>query len=264
MTKRTIDGWRRLGLAITASALLLTVAAVAAIAVVSAPAEPGPAQQVAGSSGLDPAEFNRNAARLDLTITPSPSPQPTLEPTPQPTPEPTPAPVTAAPAPVTARPVPQPAAVPPPPPPPTPAPTSDYRNDIADQLLGLLNNARAQNGVGPVALNSILVSSAQYYVKLHFTTANPYQLNHYLDGGPGDRAWSRGYCCAVGEILVTSEGSAQGMVDLWMSSPSHHAVIVDPQYHEVGISCYGGLYVGADGSTSHPVICSADFGAGGG
>ena len=110
----------------------------------------------------------------------------------------------------------------------------------------------------------MLTASAEYYAKLHFTTANPYELNHYLDGGPGNRAWARGYCCAVGEILVTSEGSAEGMVELWMSSPSHHAVIVDAQYHEVGISCYGGEYTSPDGSTGHPVLCSADFGSGGG
>jgi uncharacterized protein YkwD len=139
-----------------------------------------------------------------------------------------------------------------------------YRTDIAQTLFTLLNNARAANGLASVTSNSALTASAEYYAKLHFTTANPYELSHYLDGGPGNRAWSRGYCCAVGEILVTSEGSPEGMVGLWMDSPSHHAVIVDPQYHEIGISCYGGEYTSPDGSTSHPVLCSADFGSGGG
>jgi uncharacterized protein YkwD len=138
-----------------------------------------------------------------------------------------------------------------------------YRNDIAQTLFTLLNGARAANELASVTSNSALAASAEYYAKLHFTTANPYDLTHYLDGGPGNRAWSRGYCCAVGEILVTSEGSPEGMVELWMNSPSHHAVIVDPQYHEIGISCYGGEYTSPEGTTSHPVLCSADFGAGG-
>jgi uncharacterized protein YkwD len=100
-------------------------------------------------------------------------------------------------------------------------------------------------------------------VRLHFLSADPYALSHNLDGGPGDRAWARGYCCAVGEILVTSEGSAASMVDLWMQSPSHHNIIVDGQYHEVGVACYGGPHTNANGSTSNPIICAADFGTGG-
>jgi uncharacterized protein YkwD len=135
---------------------------------------------------------------------------------------------------------------------------------MAQQVLNLLNNERAKAGIGGVAGNGSLQAAAEYYAQLHFTSADPYQLNHYLDGGPGNRAWNRGYCCAVGEILVTSEGSAEGMVALWMDSPSHHAVIVDPQYHEIGVSCYGGEYHSPDGSIGHPVLCSADFGSGGG
>lgn len=254
MTKRRLDAWKRLGVGIAASALTLVVFAIGAIAVVSAPtpSEEPDSQQI--WAAYEQSKLSRLAASLDAsTPTLHPTPDPTPEPTPQPTPEPAPVPVTEAPA--APRSVPQPAAA--------PAPAHGYRNDVAQALYTLLNNARAANGVAAVASNSVLTASAEYYAKLHFTTANPYELNHYLDGGPGNRAWARGYCCAVGEILVTSEGSAEGMVELWMSSPSHHAVIVDPQYREAGISCYGGEYTSPDGSTSHPVLCSADFGSGG-
>lgn len=258
MTKRKIDDWKRLGVGIAASALTLVVFAIGAIAVVSAPTsskEPD-SQQI--WAAYEQSKLSRLAANLDIgTPTSPPTPVPTPEPTPQPTPEPTPVPVIAAP-PTVPRSAPQPAAVPAP----TPAPTG-YRNDVAQALFTLLNNARAANGVATVASNSVLTASAEYYAKLHFTTANPYELNHYLDGGPGNRAWSRGYCCAVGEILVTSEGSAEGMVELWMNSPPHRAVIVDPQYREIGVSCYGGAYTSPDGSTGYPVLCSADFGSGG-
>jgi uncharacterized protein YkwD len=130
-------------------------------------------------------------------------------------------------------------------------------------VLALLNLQRTTNGLASVTANGTLTATAEYYVKLHFTRANPYQLNHYLDGGPGDRAWARGYCCAVGEILVTSEGSAASMVQVWMDSAGHRAIITDPQYHEIGVACYGGEYRSADGSVSYPVICAAEFGAGG-
>jgi uncharacterized protein YkwD len=268
MKKRRSAGWKRMGLGIAVSALTLTIGAFSVIAVSAPgrqPAESGLLPYVPLQQEL---KLSRFAAHLDADTTTAP---PTLAPTPAATPAPTAldtaaAPLTPAPPIVTAPPA-QPAAVIPPPPQPTPAPTpappSGYREDMAQALYGLLNDQRAANGVAPVSPNGILIASAEYYTKLHFTTADPYKLNHYLDGGPGDRAWARGYCCAVGEILVTSEGSVEGMVDLWMSSPPHHAVIVDPQYHEVGISCYGGTYVNSDGQTSHPVICDADFGAGG-
>jgi uncharacterized protein YkwD len=147
----------------------------------------------------------------------------------------------------------------------TPAPPPHgYRYDMASEIFGLLNHVRTQNGLTAVSAHGILTATADYYTKLHFTTADPYQLNHYLDGGPGSRAWNRGYAGgAVGEILVTSQGSAQGMVDLWMNSPSHHAVIMDPQYTDVGVSCYGGEYRSADGSIGYPVLCGAVFGVGG-
>lgn len=263
MSKATITAWRRLGIGLAASAVTLAIFAVGAIAVVSAPASHDQPNGQAASS-YNTSELSRIAAAVDAdTPTPPLTPIPTPEPTPQPTPEPAPIPATA-PPPVAPAPVAQPAAAPPPTPAPTPVPSQGYRPDIAQALLTLLNNERAKAGVAAVAPNSILQSSSDYYAKLHFTTTDPYQLNHYLDGGPGNRAWNRGYCCAVGEILVTSEGSPESMVALWMDSASHHAVIVDPQYHEIGVSCYGGEHTSPDGSTSHPVLCSADFGAGGG
>lgn len=254
-----------MGIGIAVSALTLAIGAFSLIAVSGSG---GRQTESTLTNPVDVLEFERIASRLDPGV---PAAPPTLAPTSQPTPAPVAQP--AAPTPVIT-PVPpavtpvlaQPAGAPPPvvTPAPTAAPNGGYRNDMAQALYGLLNQQRAKYGVAPVVQNNILVSSAEYYTRLHFTTADPYKLDHYLDGGPGDRAWARGYCCAIGEILVTSEGSVEGMVDLWMNSASHHAVIIDPQYHEVGISCYGGAWVNSQGQVSHPVLCDAEFGAGGG
>jgi uncharacterized protein YkwD len=113
-----------------------------------------------------------------------------------------------------------------------------------------------------VSPNDSLIASAQFYTQYIFVHGNPYQLDHWLAGGPGDRAWARGYCCSVGEILVESEGSAQSMVDLWMSSAPHRSIILDPQYKSFGIACYGGPYAGDDVVTHNPVVCSTEFGSG--
>jgi uncharacterized protein YkwD len=269
MNRRIIAPWKLLALAFGAT--LLTAAAVTlAIVVVT---EPGNAL---------PFESDPQAAVLLATETPTTSPRvsrPQVTPqtinggdgivtaTPEPTPTPTPVPVPAtAPPPVVRQPV----AVDPPPPPPPPAPTpvptptpipGEYRPDITEQLYTLLNNERTSNGLAPVQRNSSLVGSAEYYARLIFLR-NPYELDHWLEGGPGDRAWARGYCCGVGEILVESEGSAQGMVDLWMSSPPHKAVILDPQYVSFGVACYDGPVIGEDGNLHHPIVCAGDFGSG--
>ncbi|MEO8457866.1 MAG: CAP domain-containing protein [Chloroflexota bacterium] len=193
----------------------------------------------------------------DPIVTYSPAPTPTPAPTPSPEP-PTPEPIR------------QPVGIdtetaPPPPaetapPAPTPEPGGP-RPDLAGQLLGLLNDQRTQRGLQPVSLNNSLSASSDYYAELIWNE-NPYNLDHWLDGGPGDRAWSRGYCCGVGEILVESEGSASEMVGLWMNSQAHRDIIVDPQYVSVGIACFSGPYVGEDGNTHHPIVCVGDFGSG--
>lgn len=253
MTNRTLVAWRRLGAGFAASVVMLAISVFGAIAVVSAPTSQEATK--AGLLGFDPTGLHQ--AR---TPTSSPTPLVTRAPTPAPTPGPTPEPAPAEAPLVTEAPIPRPAAVTPP----TPAPpVQGYRNDIAQSLLTLLNNIRAQSGVGTVAANGTLTATAEYYTKLHFTTADPYRLNHYLDGGPGDRAWARGYCCAVGEILVTSQGSAEEMVQLWMDSPPHRAVILDGQYREIGVACYGGEYRSPEGSVGYPILCAAEFGSGG-
>jgi uncharacterized protein YkwD len=271
MRRHNFAPWKPLIVA-SAVTLLTIVGALAAIGFLSGPGNSTPA-----NSGATAALLERTAAPTgsphptsflikpqiaaeavtgsDQTATPSPTPEATQHPTPEPAPVPDPA----IRAPAAENPVVTP--VPPPPPTPTPIPGS-YRPDLSDQLYGLLNNVRTANGLQAVSPNDSLVASAQFYTQYIFVDGNPYQLDHWLVGGPGDRAWARGYCCSVGEILVESEGSAQSMVDLWMSSSPHRSVILDPQYKSFGIACYGGPYVGDDGITHNPVVCSAEFGSG--
>jgi uncharacterized protein YkwD len=103
--------------------------------------------------------------------------------------------------------------------------------------------------------------AAEGYAKFHALQPDPYQLSHWLDGGPGDRAWRAGYCCAVGEVIVIAEASPEHMVQLWMNSPPHHAIIMDGRYSQVGIGCYEVAHTGSGGHTSHPILCVGDFGA---
>lgn len=276
MRKHSIAPWKPLILA-SAVALLTIIGFAATIGVLTGPGNSFPtasertaaviARTAVPTSSSQPTSFviepqivGEAITGSDPITTLSPTPQPTPQPTPKPTPAPEPAvdPTVRAPAAVYPVATPDP---PPLPPPPTPVPAG-YRPDLSDQLYGLLNNVRTSSGLQAVSPNDSLIASAQFYTQYIFVNGNPYQLDHWLVGGPGDRAWARGYCCTVGEILVESEGSAQSMVDLWMSSAPHRSIILDPQYKSIGIACYGGPYVGDDRSTHNPVVCSAEFGSG--
>jgi uncharacterized protein YkwD len=267
--RHNTESWKPLLLAL--GALLITVELAVTAAVVlslsggSPASDTGTPAAVRGASAtpalsdeltplaIEPHGLAESITGSDPIATPSPTPAPT------PAPEPTRDPATQAPVPV-------PAAVyvaptPAPPPPPTPIPGA-YRTDLSDQLYSLLNGARTSNGLAAVSRNDSLIASAEFYTQYLFVYGDPYTLDHWLVGGPGDRAWSRGYCCGVGEILVESEGDAQGMLDLWMQSDPHRSVILDPQYKSFGVACYGGPYVGSDGNVHNPIVCSAEFGSG--
>jgi uncharacterized protein YkwD len=123
------------------------------------------------------------------------------------------------------------------------------------ELYVLLNEQRAANGVGPVSRHGALAGAAQGYAEFHVTQADMYALSHNLDGSPTDRAARQGYCCGVGEIIVTSAGSAASMVDLWMNSPGHRAIILDPQYVSLGVGCYSAPYNGIEAT-----LCVGVFG----
>jgi uncharacterized protein YkwD len=109
-----------------------------------------------------------------------------------------------------------------------------------------INERRVQGGLGALSPNQALIDAAQHYAELHFA-AGPYQLSHTLDGMPADRAKRAGYTGLVGEVIVTGPPSARNLVDLWMGSPPHYAIIMGSQYSEIGVGCAEGPY--NDGGT---------------
>ena len=184
------------------------------------------------------------AAARDIT-TPSAGPSPTVSPRPV-TPAPTPPPATA----------PAPPAPAPPPPPPGPAPAAapepaaprqlaGQNTQLAQQLIALVNNRRAQAHLPPVAQSGPLMAAAEGYASLHFAI-DPYHLNHTLDGAPNDRAERQGYVGGIGEVLAESPPSAQEILNIWMSSPPHAAILTDPHDTDIGMGCHEGP--SADGS----------------
>jgi uncharacterized protein YkwD len=131
---------------------------------------------------------------------------------------------------------------------------------LADRLVQMINNERARLGVSDVTQNAALTTAARDYAALHFLSTDPFQLNHYLDGGPGDRAKRNGYAGLVAEALVTGSPQAEQLMQAWLNSPPHRDIILDSQYRDIGVGCYEGSYVDASGSTLHLALCVANLG----
>ncbi len=187
-----------------------------------------------------------------------------MAPTPEPTPDlPTPEPLPPSAEPVAAVTPDVPAPPPPVEPPapvaePAPAPPPPAVSGMAGAIVDLINQRRAEAGVGPVSLNAALTSSASDYATVQFQYG-PMSLNHELDGTALDRAVRNGYSGGIGEVLAAAQPSAQTMVDLWMASPPHRAIILDGNYRDIGVGCAEGP-LEASGATFQVADCVAELG----
>jgi len=132
------------------------------------------------------------------------------------------------PAPVTTQPSPPPAASTP------PVTMSPLEQEVVD----LTNQAREQNGLPALEVNSALVASAQ------IQSTNMAQLNELEHTLPGvadptlqSRANAVGYNYAwLGENIAFNYPDAPSVVNAWMNSPEHRANILNPNYTEIGVS----------------------------
>ena len=131
---------------------------------------------------------------------------------------------------------------------------------LAGQLVDSINGQRRARGLGPVAVNQALTSSAQKYSYYAFTHSDPYQLDHNLDGTPTDRAEREGYTGLVGEVLATSAPSPDQIINLWLSSPPHYSILMGAQYVEIGMGCEEGPYQTSTGGVFDIALCVGDLG----
>ena len=136
---------------------------------------------------------------------------------------------------------------------PVPAPPPPAVNGMAGAIIDLINQKRAEAGVGPVLPNASLMKATSDYAAVQFQHG-PFSLSHELDGTAMDRAVRNGYSGGIGEVLAAGEPSAQVMVDLWMNSPAHRAVILDANYRDIGVGCVEGPLV-VNGATFQVADC---------
>ncbi len=123
----------------------------------------------------------------------------------------------------------------------------------------LINEERALVEAPPVSVDVRLVASA----RLH---SEDMALHHFMghDGSDGSAFWERiqaaGYPSPGGETVGAGHSSPEMIVDGWMNSPPHRAILLDARYTHVGIGYapsdwfYPHLWTANFGSSSEPPL----------
>lgn len=106
------------------------------------------------------------------------------------------------------------------------------------ELLALVNQERAKNGIAPLIEDSRLDTSAQYKAQ---DEINKHYFGH-ADPATGktngldylNQIYPR--CLWVSENLTenVSKNDAQTAVQTWINSPPHHQAMIDPRYNLTG------------------------------
>ncbi|TKJ35656.1 CAP domain-containing protein [Blastococcus sp. CCUG 61487] len=152
---------------------------------------------------------------------PPPAPEPPVveeAPAPPPAPAPAPQPSAAAPA-----------------PPPAAAPTGNPR---ADQVLALVNQARASAGCGPVSADAGLASVAAAH-SADMRDRGFFDHVNLAGQDPFDRARAAGVV-ARAENIARGQADAAAVMDSWMNSPGHRANILDCGLTRLGVGIADG------------------------
>lgn len=96
------------------------------------------------------------------------------------------------------------------------------------ELLDAINKVRQEHGLNPLTNTSTLNQASKDNDALN----NQLGLGHHVDLGKYG---------ADGEITAMASGgiSAEQAVDMWLNSPGHRAILLDPNQTEVGVSVDG-------------------------
>ncbi len=137
-----------------------------------------------------------------------------------------------------------------------------YATDIrVEQLFADTNAKRAQAGLAPLTLNSVLSQAAA--AKASDMFANNYWAHTSPAGRtPWDFIIGAGYKYTLaGENLAKNFQTSDGVVEAWMNSPTHKANIVKDGYREIGFAVVNGVLNGEEttlvvqmfGTTNAPI-----------
>ncbi len=103
-------------------------------------------------------------------------------------------------------------------------------------FLGLINQYRAQNGLGQLSLNDTL-NTASLWMSQDMSANNYFSHTDSLGRDPFVRMNAFGYTYNTwkGENLAAGVDGAQAAFDLWKGSPGHNANMLNANFNVIGI-----------------------------
>ncbi len=104
-------------------------------------------------------------------------------------------------------------------------------------FMGLLNDYRAQNGLGPIGLDSSIQTAAEW-MSTDMGENDYFSHTDSLGRSPWDRMCDSGYCYNTwkGENIAAGYQTAQAVFDAWRDSPGHNANMLGENYLVMGIA----------------------------
>ncbi len=111
---------------------------------------------------------------------------------------------------------------------------------LPEKIVELTNLERSKAGVPPLRLNGLLNEAAQR------KAGDMFAFNYWAHTSPSGRdPWGFfkevGYnFLYAGENLARDFATPEGVVAAWMASPSHRENLLNPKFHEIGISVVDG------------------------
>lgn len=108
---------------------------------------------------------------------------------------------------------------------------------LADQVLQITNLERAAEDLPPVVSSDRLDEAAAKFACRMIEEGFFDHYNPETGRGPGERAVAAKYVFySIGENLAAGQETAADVMRVWMESPSHRSIILDPIWKDVGIA----------------------------
>ncbi len=108
-------------------------------------------------------------------------------------------------------------------------------SEYEQQVVVLVNEVRAKNGLSPLKANAVLSKSARaksqdMHDKHYFSHTSP------TYGSPFDMMKQFGITYrSAGENIAMGQQTPQAVMDAWMNSEGHRANILNPSFREIGV-----------------------------
>ncbi len=119
----------------------------------------------------------------------------------------------------------------------TPEVTEPERNDqaIVNQIIALVNEERANNGLQPLSNNADL-SEVAYLKAVDMANNNYFDHTSPTYGSPFDMMKTFEITSLrAAENIAKGQRTAESVMNDWMNSPGHRANILNPNFNEIGI-----------------------------